>query len=228
MIGWLDALVIFLVFMGILIPTIFGMKAVNRKRKFPFKIIMHVRRNYGWIINPGLRGGIIKDEKGISMFRVPHKKGHYETRELPPSDIISADGTIHMARIGETIVYLNPKVHLSVRNDPKTGEERIDMDNNADGKTDFTLVPVTTQTKYSTLYELKRATQLAQAGKFDWKPIMAYGGLVLLFIGVIVVTYMIWEKIDLGAISELTKTNAEIARTNLEIVDKLRTINIGG
>ena len=229
-VGIITNIFVILVVIGIfMVPLFFAYRHHSNKKKYPFKIILHIRRNYGWVTNSKLRGGIVKDEKGVSMFRIPYSfKRAYETRDLPPSDIISADGTIQMARIGETIIFLNPKLHLKVKQNPKTGEEIIDMDTEGDNNYNTQLVPVTTQTKYSTLYEIKRASQLANAGKFDWKPVLAYGGLILLFIGVIVVTYIIYERIDIGAIRQLTETNAEIARTNLEIVDKLRTIKIGG
>lgn len=227
MIGWIDVIFIFLGLAVLGVPGFLAYKHQTNKKKYPFKINLAIRRNNGWVTNSKLKGGVVKDEKGVSMFRVPCGfKKSYEKRELPPANVILSDGTIYMAKVGETLIYLNPKIDMEI-DQSNDGTETVKMLDEKTGK-EFSFKPITPQTKYDAIKDINDAFRMVESGGFDWKPILAYGGLVLLFMAVLVATYLIWDKIDLQAIAELTKTNEEIARTNLEIVNKLRTINIGG
>ena len=226
MIGWTTTITIIVLLLIISFPGYFIYAGIKKKKKYPYKVIMNIRRNNGYITNTKLKGGIVKDSKGVPMFEIPFGwKKSYTTRELPPSNIILSDNTIYTAKVGETILFLDPKVQMNIKQDEK-GTEVIEMEDQQGKNVVFT--PVTPQTKYQGIKDIGDAFKMVEAGGFDWKPIIAYGGLVLLFVGVIVVTYLIWERIDIGAIQQLTETNKQIAQTNMEIVEKLRNIRIGG
>ncbi len=224
MIGWIDILLVLGGLLALGVPTFLIYKTHSNKKKYPFKINLVTRRNNGWVTNTNLRGGVVKDQKGVSIFRIPNGfKKFYEKRELPSSNVILADGTIYMAKVGETLMYLNPKVEMDIEQGDD-GIETIRMLDKEGGKT-VSFKPTTPQTKYDAIKDINDAFRMVESGGFDWKPIIAYGGLVLLFIGVIVVTYLIWDKIDLDAIARLTETNQQITQTNLEIVEKLRGLS---
>ena len=200
----------------IFIPIGIGLYMGIRKKKFPMKVFLDIKRSEGWITKRCI-GSVFRDEKGIEYFMLVQRFGKgsgIKIRQVPPSDYILPDNTVHIAQIGlGNYIYLKKSIDIKIDRKVENGllNEKITI-----GKGEVSFDALDPNLKYATLYELKRADTVTRAGSEKIKQIATVAGLILIFLTIVITTYMMYKNMQWGVASDVAKSNTEVAKTNLE------------
>lgn len=196
--------ILVLVILVFVVFIVFLIRYIRQKKMYLFKVYMFMPRQNTYIMK-GYRAAVIKDEKGIELFSIKTGfKKYLTTRQVPPQNLILPDNSIFVKKVGiNDIVYLSPNINK---------------------KEGFDLEPIDANIKFATLYEIKKANSIIKPFGSKLKEFLPQIGIIVMFGAAIVLCYIVYKNMDLGAVANAAKINVEVAKSNQQTVQALEKV----